>query len=185
VIATEAQHVLQVYRRSQVVFERGSGCYLYAQDGRRYLDLISGVGVAALGHANPKLRAALEAQAALLWHASNLFTTEPQIRLAERLTACSFAEAIFFCNSGAEANEAALKLARKWHRDQGQDRYEIIAFENAFHGRTLFTVSATGTPAYWKGFEPLVPGTGWLIARLVTQVFSRALDGLGRRGFGA
>jgi acetylornithine/N-succinyldiaminopimelate aminotransferase len=104
------------------------------------------------------LRAALEAQAARLWHASNLFTTEPQIRLAERLCAASFAESVFFCNSGAEANEAALKLARKWHRDQGEDRFEIVAFENGFHGRTLFTVSATGTPAYWKGFEPLVPG---------------------------
>ncbi|MFO0690822.1 MAG: aspartate aminotransferase family protein [Myxococcota bacterium] len=146
------------YAPQPISIVRGEGCWLFDAEGRRYLDLMGGIATASLGHAHPKLRAALEAQAALLWHVSNLFTTEPQIRLAERLTACCFAEAIFFCNSGAEANEAALKLARKWHRDQGQDRFEIIAFENAFHGRTLFTVSATGTPAYWKGFEPMVPG---------------------------
>jgi acetylornithine/N-succinyldiaminopimelate aminotransferase len=146
------------YAPQPITLVRGEGCWLEDAEGRRYLDLMGGIATACLGHAHPKLRAALEAQAALLWHASNLFTTEPQIRLAERLCAASFAEAIFFCNSGAEANEAAMKLARKWHRDQGQDRFEIIAFEGAFHGRTLFTVSATGTPAYWKGFEPMVPG---------------------------
>jgi predicted acetylornithine/succinylornithine family transaminase len=146
------------YAPQPISLVRGEGCWLFDAEGRRYLDLMGGIATATLGHANPKLRAALEAQAALLWHASNLFTTEPQIRLAERLTACCFAEAVFFCNSGAEANEAALKLARKWHRDQGEDRFEIIAFEHGFHGRTLFTVSATGTPAYWKGFEPMVPG---------------------------
>jgi len=146
------------YAPQPVCLVRGEGSWLFDAEGRRYLDLMGGIATATLGHANPKLRAALEAQAARLWHASNLFTTEPQIRLAERLCAGSFAEAVFFCNSGAEANEAALKLARKWHRDQGEDRFEIVAFENGFHGRTLFTVSATGTPAYWKGFEPLVPG---------------------------
>jgi len=146
------------YARQPIALVRGEGCWLYDAEDTRYLDLMGGIATAALGHANPKLRAALEAQAAKLWHASNLFTTEPQIRLAERLTANSFAEAIFFCNSGAEANEAALKLARRHHRDQNDDRFEFIAFEGAFHGRTLFTLSATGTPAYWKGFEPLVPG---------------------------
>ncbi len=146
------------YAPQPITLVRGEGCWLEDAEGRRYLDLMGGIATACLGHAHPKLRAALEAQAARLWHASNLFTTEPQIRLAERLCAASFAEAVFFCNSGAEANEAAMKLARKWHRDQGQDRFEIIAFEGAFHGRTLFTVSATGTPAYWKGFEPMVPG---------------------------
>lgn len=146
------------YARQPIALVRGEGCWLYDAEDTRYLDLMGGIATAALGHANPKLRAALEAQAAKLWHTSNLFTTEPQIRLAERLTANSFAEAIFFCNSGAEANEAALKLARRHHRDQNDDRFEFIAFEGAFHGRTLFTLSATGTPAYWKGFEPLVPG---------------------------
>ena len=158
-IAERGKKVLVAnYAPQPVSLVRGEGCWLIDAEGRRYLDLMGGIATACLGHANPKLRAALEAQAGLLWHASNLFTTEPQIRLAERLCAASFAEAIFFCNSGAEANEAAMKLARKWHRDQGRDRFEIIAFEGAFHGRTLFTVSATGTPAYWKGFEPMVPG---------------------------
>ncbi len=146
------------YAPQPITLVRGEGCWLYDAMDNRYLDLMGGIATAALGHANPKLRAALAAQAALLWHVSNLYTTEPQIRLAERLTANSFAEAIYFCNSGAEANEAALKLARKHHRDHGDDRFEIIAFEGSFHGRTLFTVSVTGTPAYWKGFEPLVPG---------------------------
>jgi predicted acetylornithine/succinylornithine family transaminase len=158
-IANRASRVLVGnYAPQPITLVRGEGCWLYDAEDKRYLDFMGGIATAALGHANPKLRAALEAQAAKLWHVSNLYTTEPQIRLAERLTANSFAEAVYFCNSGAEANEAALKLARKHHRDQGDDRFEIIAFEGAFHGRTLFTVSATGTPAYWKGFEPLVPG---------------------------
>jgi len=158
-IANRGTKVLvENYARQPITLVRGEGCWLYDAEDNRYLDFMGGIATAALGHANPKLRAALEAQAAKLWHVSNLYTTEPQIRLAERLTANSFAEAIYFCNSGAEANEAALKLARKHHRDQGDDRFEIIAFEGAFHGRTLFTVSATGTPAYWKGFEPMVPG---------------------------
>lgn len=146
------------YAPAPICLVRGEGCWLYDADDNRYLDLMGGIATAALGHANPKLRAALEEQASKLWHVSNLYTTEPQIQLAERLTANSFAEAVYFCNSGAEANEAALKLARRHARDHGEDRFEIIAFDGAFHGRTLFTVSATGTPAYWKGFEPLVPG---------------------------
>jgi predicted acetylornithine/succinylornithine family transaminase len=146
------------YARQPITLVRGEGCWLYDAEDKRYLDFMGGIATAALGHANPKLRTALEAQAAKLWHVSNFYTTEPQIRLAERLTANSFAEVVYFCNSGAEANEAALKLARKHHRDHGNDRFEIIAFEGGFHGRTLFTISATGTPAYWKGFEPLVPG---------------------------
>ncbi len=146
------------YAPQPISLIEGKGCWLVDADGRRYLDMMGGIATAALGHANPKLRAALEAQAAKLWHVSNLYTTEPQIRLAEALTQNSFAESIYFCNSGAEANEAAMKLARRHHRDQNDDRFEIIALEGAFHGRTLFTLSATGTPAYWKGFEPLVPG---------------------------
>lgn len=146
------------YAPQPISIVRGEGCWLLDADDCRYLDLMGGIATASLGHANPKLRQALDEQASRLWHVSNLYTTEPQIRLAERLTKYSFAEAVYFCNSGAEANEAALKLARRHHRDQDDDRFEIIAFEGAFHGRTLFTVSATGTPAYWKGFEPLVPG---------------------------
>ncbi len=146
------------YAPQPISLVRGEGCWLFDAEDNRYLDLMGGIATACLGHANPKLRAALEDQAAKLWHVSNLYTTEPQIRLAERLTAVCFAESVFFCNSGGEANEAALKLARRHHRDRGDDRFEIVAFDGGFHGRTLFTVSATGTPAYWKGFEPLVPG---------------------------
>lgn len=158
-IAQRGQEVLVGnYAPQPISLMRGEGCWLFDAEDRRYLDLMGGIATAGLGHANPKLRQALADQAGKLWHASNLFTTEPQIQLAERLTAHSFAESLYFCNSGAEANEAALKLARRHHRDHGRDRFEIIAFEGGFHGRTLFTVSATGTPAYWKGFEPLVPG---------------------------
>ena len=158
-LAQRGQEVLVGnYAPQPIGLVRGEGCWLFDADGNRYLDFMGGIATASLGHAHPKLRAALDDQASKLWHVSNLYTTEPQIRLAERLTANSFAEAVYFCNSGAEANEAALKLARKHHRDRGDDRFEIIAFEGSFHGRTLFTVSATGTPAYWKGFEPLVPG---------------------------
>src|SRR6187402_3724993 len=113
VIATEAQHVLQVYRRSQVVFERGSGSYLYAQDGRRYLDLISGVGVAALGHAHPKLAAAIARQASEVLHVSNLFFHPLQAEVAGKLSEHSGLERAFFCNSGTEAVEACLKFSRR------------------------------------------------------------------------
>ncbi len=146
------------YAPQPIALVRGEGATLFDAEGNAYLDLMGGIATATLGHANPRLRAALEEQAGKLWHVSNLFTTEPQIRLAERITSNSFAEAVYFCNSGAEANEAALKLARRHFHDRGEDRYEIIAFEGAFHGRTLFTVSATGTPAYWEGFGPMVPG---------------------------
>jgi acetylornithine/N-succinyldiaminopimelate aminotransferase len=146
------------YRPQPITLVRGQGCRVEDADGNRYLDLMAGIATTVLGHCHPALVRALEEQAGRLWHVSNLYTTQPQIDLAERLVRHSFADRVFFCNSGAEANEAALKLARRWHRDRGDDRYEIVAFEGGFHGRTLFTVSATGTPAYWKGFEPLVPG---------------------------
>jgi acetylornithine/N-succinyldiaminopimelate aminotransferase len=146
------------YAPQPIALVRGEGCWLFDAEGRKFLDLMGGIATAALGHANPKLGEALARQASQLWHVSNLYTTEPQIRLAERITEHSFAEAVYFCNSGAEANEAALKLARRHFHDHGEKRFEIIAFDGAFHGRTLFTVSATGTPAYWEGFGPLVPG---------------------------
>jgi acetylornithine/N-succinyldiaminopimelate aminotransferase len=146
------------YAPMPIALVRGEGCRLFDADGRSYLDLMGGIATTGLGHCHPKVVAALEAQAHKLWHVSNLFVTEPQTRLAARIIAHSFADKVYFSNSGAEANEAALKLARRFHRDHGRDRFEIIAFDGAFHGRTLFTVSATGTPAYWKGFEPLVPG---------------------------
>jgi len=158
-IARRGQDVLVGnYAPQPVALVRGEGSWLFDAEGNKFLDLMGGIATAALGHANPKLRAALEDQASKVWHVSNLYTTEPQIALAERITSSCFAEAVYFCNSGAEANEAALKLARRHHHDQGSDRHEIIAFEGSFHGRTLFTVTATGTPAYWEGFGPMVPG---------------------------
>jgi acetylornithine/N-succinyldiaminopimelate aminotransferase len=146
------------YRPAPISLLRGEGCWLFDAEGRRYLDLMGGIATTVLGHCHPAVVEALEAQARKLWHVSNLFTTEPQIGLAERIIRHSFSERVYFCNSGAEANEAMLKLSRRWHRDRGDDRYEIIAFEGGFHGRTLFTVTVTGTPAYWEGFEPMVPG---------------------------
>lgn len=146
------------YRPQPISLVRGQGCRVEDADGKRYLDLMGGIATTVLGHCHPALVRALKEQTGRIWHVSNLYNSEPQIALAERLVRHSFADRVFFCNSGAEANEAALKLARRWHRDRDDDRFEIVAFEGGFHGRTLFTVSATGTPGYWKGFEPLVPG---------------------------
>lgn len=158
-IAARGEHVLVAnYRPQPIALVRGEGCRLEDAEGNRYLDLMGGIATAVLGHCHPALVGALREQSQRLWHVSNLYTTEPQIALAERLVRHSFADRVFFCNSGAEANEAALKLARRWHRERGDDRFEIVAFDGGFHGRTLFTLSATGTPSYWKGFEPLVPG---------------------------
>ena len=146
------------YATQPIQIEKGVGCRVWDADGTAYLDLMGGIATAVLGHCHPKVTAAMERQAHKLWHVSNLYGTGPQVELAERLAQFCFADRFFFCNSGAEANEAALKLSRRYARDQGEDRFEFIAFEGGFHGRTLFTLSATGTPAYWQGFEPLVPG---------------------------
>lgn len=146
------------YKQQPIAIVRGEGCYVFDADGRRFLDMIAGIATVGLGHCHPRLVQALDEQARELWHASNVVYSTPQIELAERICRNSFAERVFFCNSGAEANEAALKLARRWQRLQGRDRYEIVAFERSFHGRSLFTVTATGQPKYWEGFEPMVPG---------------------------
>jgi acetylornithine/N-succinyldiaminopimelate aminotransferase len=146
------------YLPQPVCIERGEGCYVYDAEGQCYLDLMGGIATAVLGHCHPAVQAALTQQASKIWHISNLFMSSPQIELAERLTALCFADQAFFCNSGAEANEAALKLARRYAHDKEENRFEILAFDGAFHGRTLFTLSATGTPAYWEGFGPLAEG---------------------------
>jgi len=156
VIATEAEHVLQVYRRSPVVFERGSGAYLYTSEGRRYLDLISGVGVASLGHAHPGLAKAIAAQARELLHTSNLFFHPLQAEVASRLSALSGLERAFFCNSGTEAVEACLKFARRYWHAQGTPRPKFIALEHAFHGRTMGSLSVTWDDHYRAPFKPLV-----------------------------
>jgi acetylornithine/N-succinyldiaminopimelate aminotransferase len=142
-----------------VTFERGEGPYLIAIDGRKYLDFGSGVAVTALGHAHPHLIEALTSQAQKLWHCSNLYQIAPQQRAAERLVAASFADTVFFCNSGAEAMEGAIKCARKYHAVNGApERVRIITFEGAFHGRTLATLAAGGQKKYLEGFGPVVEG---------------------------
>jgi acetylornithine/N-succinyldiaminopimelate aminotransferase len=151
--------VMATYARQDLVFERGEGSWLIATNGDRYLDFASGVAVNALGHAHPKLIAALSAQAEKLWHTSNLYRVAGQERLAERLVAATFAERVFFCNSGAEACEAAIKTARRYHYISGRpERWRIITFEGAFHGRTLATISAGGNEKYLEGFGPPVQG---------------------------
>jgi acetylornithine/N-succinyldiaminopimelate aminotransferase len=157
VIAVEKEHVLQVYRRGSVVFERGRGCRLFDANGRGYLDLISGVGVASLGHAHPRLASALADQAQQLLHTSNLFFHPLQGELATRLAGLSGLARAFFCNSGAEAVEAALKFSRRFWYAQGQPRTGFVAFEHSFHGRTMGALSVTWDDHYRAPFKPLIP----------------------------
>ncbi|HEY6254173.1 MAG TPA: aspartate aminotransferase family protein [Xanthobacteraceae bacterium] len=155
----QISHLLPTYARVDLAFERGEGVWLYATNGERYLDFTSGVAVNALGHAHPQLVAAITAQAAKVWHVSNLFRIPEAERLAARLCAASFADTAFFANSGAEAMECAIKLTRKFHAVSGTpERFRIITFEGAFHGRTLATLAATGQKKYLDGFGPVVEG---------------------------
>lgn len=151
--------ILPTYNPADLAFERGEGAYLFTADGRRFLDFTSGIGVTSLGHAHPHIVAALKEQAGKLWHCSNLYTIPGQQRLAERLVASSFADTVFFCNSGAEAVEAGIKMARRYHHGAGHpERFRIICAENAFHGRTLADISAGGQEKHTQGFGPLVEG---------------------------
>ncbi len=155
-----ATHVMPTYARQDVVFERGEGVWLIAANGDRYLDFASGVAVNALGHAHPKLIAALTEQAGKLWHTSNLYRVAGQEKLSERLCkAAPFADKVFFCNSGAEACEGAIKTARRYHFANGHpERTRIITFKGAFHGRTLATIAAAGNEKYLEGFGEPAPG---------------------------
>ena len=151
--------VLPTYARADVTFERGEGPYLFSTDGKRYLDFTSGVAVTALGHCHPHLIERLTAQAQKLWHCSNLFQVAGQQTVAKRLIEHSFADTVFFCNSGAEAAECAIKVARKYHAETGHpEKYRIIACTGSFHGRTLATLAAAGNEKYLKGFGPPAPG---------------------------
>jgi len=151
--------VMPTYGRWDVAVERGEGPYLYATDGRKFLDFTSGIAVTALGHCHPKLIAAIEAQAHKLWHSSNLFRIPGQEKLAERLVANSFADTVFFGNSGAEACELALKIARKYQSETGHpERYRVIGCHGSFHGRTFATLAAAGNETYLKGFGPVMDG---------------------------
>lgn len=151
--------LLPAYARADLRVERGEGPYLYDTDGKRYLDFVAGVAVNCLGHCHPALVAALEAQAKKLWHASNLFRIPGQEELAVRLVAATFADTVFFGNSGAEAVECAIKMARRYQSHIGRpERFRIITFEGAFHGRTLATIAASGQEKLLKGFGPKVDG---------------------------
>lgn len=157
--ADGAAAVMGTYARQDVVFVRGEGPWLFAQSGEKYLDFGSGVAVNALGHAHPRLVEALKAQAEKLWHTSNLYRVEGQEQLAAKLTRLTFAEKVFFCNSGAEACEGAIKIARRYHYVSGQpERQRIITFQGAFHGRTLATLAAGGNEKYLEGFGPAADG---------------------------
>src|ERR1700731_2345554 len=152
-------HLLPTYARVDLAFERGEGVWLVATDGERYLDFTSGVAVNALGHAHPHLVAAITEQATKVWHVSNLFRIPEAERLAARLCEASFADTAFFTNSGAEAMECAIKMARKYQSAGGKpDCFRIITFEGAFHGRTLATLAAGGQQKYLEGFGPVVQG---------------------------
>jgi acetylornithine/N-succinyldiaminopimelate aminotransferase len=151
--------ILPVYARADLAFERGEGAWLVTKDGRRFLDFGGGIAVNALGHAHPHLVAALTDQAAKVWHVSNLYQNPDGERMARRLTDATFADVVFFTNSGAEALEAAIKMARKYHAANGQpERFRIVTFEGAFHGRTLATIAAGGQKKYLEGFGPKVEG---------------------------
>ncbi|WP_278876579.1 aspartate aminotransferase family protein [Paracoccus yeei] len=151
-------HVLPTYNRAPIAFERGEGAWAIATDGTRYLDLGAGIAVNALGHANPALVAALTEQAGRIWHVSNLYQIPEQERLADLLVAHTFADTVFVTNSGTEAAELAIKMARKYWSEQGEDRSEILTFEGAFHGRSTGAIAASGGEKMVKGFGPLMPG---------------------------
>src|SRR6187397_3347400 len=155
-IALDAQHVLQVYRRAAVVFDHGEGSALFTRSGERYLDLISGVGVASLGHAHPGLAQAIAEQASTLLHTSNLFHHPLQAELATRLAELSGLPRAFFCNSGAEAVEACLKFSRRFWYSQGTPRTTFVAFDHSFHGRTMGALSVTWDDHYRAPFAPLL-----------------------------
>ncbi len=158
-IRKATQYLANTYTRFPIVVTKGEGCWLWDLNGRRYLDFLAGIAVCSLGHAHPAIVEALTAQAKKLFHVSNLFYIEPQVKAAQMLAEHSFGDKVFFCNSGAEANEAAIKLARRysWNK-HGEGRSGIIAMENSFHGRTMATISATGQAKFQQGFAPILEG---------------------------
>ena len=155
----ENQVLLGTYARPDFVISHGKGAYIFDSDGRQYLDFVSGIAVNAFGHTDEQSQKVLAEQASKLWHCSNLYHTEPQVELAKLLVDNTFADKVFFCNSGTEAVEAAIKFARKWGRaEKGEAAIEIISMHKSFHGRTYGALSATGQPTLHEGFQPLLPG---------------------------
>jgi acetylornithine/N-succinyldiaminopimelate aminotransferase len=158
-IAVPADHIMGVYNRAPLAFERGEGVRLYTAEGEAYLDCMAGIAVNALGHAHPKLVQAVKDQAEKLWHVSNVFQIPGQTALASRLCEVSFADVVFFTNSGTEAVECALKVARKYHSARGApERIDVIGFDGSFHGRSYGAINAAGNPSYVEGFGPRLPG---------------------------
>jgi len=156
--ALNNQHIINTYGERKLAFTRGEGAFLWDAEGKEYLDFFAGIAVCNLGHCHPAVTQAICEQAKKLVHVSNLYYTEPQAELAAILAQNSFAGRWFFCNGGAEANEAAIKLARRYWAEQGTPKPEIIVAEQSFHGRTMATITATGQPKFHKGFEPMLPG---------------------------
>jgi len=153
------EYIANTYNRFPIAVIKGEGCWIWDLNGRRYLDFLSGIAVCNLGHAHKNVIEGITQQAHKLFHISNLFYIEPQVKAAELLCKYSFGDRVFFCNSGAEANEAAIKLARRYSwKKYGEGRFEIIVMENSFHGRTIATLSATGQPKFHEGFHPLLEG---------------------------
>ena len=157
-IASSEKNIIGTYRRQPVLFVRGEGAHLWDAEGKEYVDFVAGIAVCSLGHSHPRVVEAIRKQAGTLTHVSNLYYTEPQIRFAEMLVENSFADRVFFCNSGAEANEAAIKLARKYGYDNLKGKYEILTMKGSFHGRTLAAITATGQEKFHVGFSPLPEG---------------------------
>jgi len=166
-----SRYLMQTYARQPLSIVRGRGTKVYDLEGREYIDFVGGIAVNILGHGHPDLVLAIQRQAQQLIHTSNLYYTEPQVKLARVLVDHSFADKVFFCNSGAEANEAAIKLARRYSHDKyGDGRYEIITMKNSFHGRTMATLTATGQEKVQKGYDPLVPGFRYVTFNSLTEM---------------
>ena len=158
-MAQADQVMAKTYKRFPIVLDKGNGCFLYDTEGRRYTDFVAGIAVCNLGHSHPRICQALANQSNRLWHVSNLYYTVPQIELGNWLVGHSFADRVFFCNSGAEANEAAIKLARRYFKERNEaNRFRIITMEKSFHGRTMATLSATGQDKIKQGFDPVLEG---------------------------
>lgn len=181
IIELEKQYLLQNYGRYPLVLDRGKGVYLYDLDGKRYLDLISGIGVNALGHAHPRITKVIREQAGLLIHTSNLYFHRYQGALAQKIADTSGMQRVFFCNSGAEATEGALKMCKSHGRAISPDKYEVIALHDSFHGRTIGALALTGQPKYRTDFEPLMPGVRFVHRRNdeeLEQVFNERTCGI-------
>ncbi len=170
------RYLMHTYARQPISIARGRGAKVYDLEGREYIDFVGGIAVNLLGHGHPDLVTAIQRQAAQLIHTSNLYYTEPQVKLAQALVDHSFADKVFFCNSGAEANEAAIKLARRYSYEKyGAGRHEILTMTNSFHGRTLATLTATGQDKVQKGYDPLMPGFRYVAFNDLREV-ERAMD---------